>query len=75
MDAIQRAAKLGGAEDFIETLPHKYDTYVSRPVFDWGGGSPDVDSVFHGKEVDFSKLKLNSQEKGLSGGQKQRIAL
>ena len=72
---IQEAAKLGGAEEFIEVLPHKYSTYVSRAVHDQSFGQPAGSSVFAGTSVDFSKLKLNDTVKGLSGGQKQRIAL
>ncbi|KAJ3547942.1 hypothetical protein NMY22_g1464 [Coprinellus aureogranulatus] len=75
MENIRQAARFGGAEEFIESLPYKYDTYVDRPVHDWAGGEPAEDSVFAGATLDFSKLNLNAQEKGLSGGQKQRIAL
>ena len=74
MDMIQEAAKLGGA-NFIDDLPHKFDTYISRPVFEHGYGFPPSDSIFFGKEVDFSKLKFNDDERPLSGGQNQRIAL
>ncbi|KAJ3547937.1 hypothetical protein NMY22_g1463 [Coprinellus aureogranulatus] len=75
MDNVRRAAELGGAGEFIEALPYQYDTYVERPVHDWGGGEPKDGSIFAGKNVDFSMLNLNAQQKGLSGGQKQRIAL
>lgn len=75
MDKVQQAAKLGGAEEFIESLPHKYGTHISRPVFDYCNDAPSNDSVLAGKKIDFSKFKLNGSQKDFSGGQKQRIAL
>ncbi|RXW18382.1 hypothetical protein EST38_g7471 [Candolleomyces aberdarensis] len=74
MDMIQEAAKLGGA-DFIDTLPYKFETYISRPVDEIGYGRPSSNSAFSGKEIDFTKFKLNDDKRDLSGGQKQRIAL
>ncbi|KAJ2920908.1 hypothetical protein H1R20_g16186, partial [Candolleomyces eurysporus] len=74
MDMIQDAAKLGGA-DFIDTLPYKFDTYISRPVDEFGFGRPSRNSVFYGKQIDYTKMKLNDDKRDLSGGQKQRIAL
>ena len=73
---IQEAANLGGA-DFITTLPYKFDTYISRPhtVEESGYVTPPSDSIFFGKEVDYSKFKLNDDQRELSGGQQQRIAL
>ena len=75
MDMIQRAADLGGAGEFIGSLPHKFSTYIVRPQNDFGYGVPIHGSVFEGTKVDFSKLKLNEDVSDLSGGQKQRIAL
>ncbi|KAJ2926715.1 hypothetical protein H1R20_g10365, partial [Candolleomyces eurysporus] len=74
MDKIEQAAKLGGAE-FISNLPCKFDHFVQRPVWEYSSADPTRNSVFAGKEVDFSKLKLNDQMRDFSGGQKQRIAL
>ncbi|RXW21384.1 hypothetical protein EST38_g4493 [Candolleomyces aberdarensis] len=75
MDMIQRAADLGGAGEFIESLPHKFSTYIVRPERDIGSEIASHGSVFEGKKVDFSKLKLNEDVSDFSGGQKQRIAL
>ena len=75
MDMIQRAADLGGAGEFIESLPHKFSTYIVRPERDVESGVASHGSVFEGKKVDFSKLKLNEDVSDFSGGQKQRIAL
>jgi ABC-type multidrug transport system fused ATPase/permease subunit len=75
MDKIEQAAKLGGAE-FITKLPNKFDHFIQRPVWDSSSADPtSSNSVFAGKHVDFSKLKLNDQQRDFSGGQKQRIAL
>ncbi|KAF6748427.1 HlyB/MsbA family ABC transporter [Ephemerocybe angulata] len=75
IDKIRQAAKLGGAEEFIDALPYKYDTFVTRPVYDHSYGQPSSTSAFAGKTVDFKKLKLNERQKDFSGGQKQRVAL
>ncbi|KAJ3525756.1 hypothetical protein NMY22_g10441 [Coprinellus aureogranulatus] len=75
MGKIQRAAELGGAQEFIEALPHKYGTYLFRPVQDGWDPDPSKNSIYAGKEIDFEKLKLNEGQSDLSGGQKQRIAL
>ncbi|KAF5332651.1 hypothetical protein D9611_005204 [Ephemerocybe angulata] len=75
-EKIQEAAKLGGADEFIEALPHKYGTYVDTPVWEYSTDShPARGSKFADKDIDFSKLKLNDRRQDLSGGQKQRIAL
>ena len=74
-EKIQQAAKLGGADDFIEALQHKYDTHIIRPVYDYSNDEPTGDSIFVGKKTDFSKFALNGTQKDFSGGQKQRIAL
>lgn len=75
MEKIRQAAKLGGADDFIEALQHKYDTHIIRPVYDYSNDEPTGDSIFVGKKTDFSKFDLNGTQKDFSGGQKQRIAL
>jgi ABC-type phosphate transport system ATPase subunit len=74
MDLVEQAARLGGAE-FIWELPHKFDTFVSRPAHDYIVEGYSTSSIFVGKNVDYSKLKLNDDQRDLSGGQKQRVAL
>ena len=74
MDLVEQAARLGGAE-FIWELPHKFDTFVSRQARDHIVDGYSTTSIFVGKNTDFSKLKLNDDERDLSGGQKQRVAL
>jgi len=72
---IEQSARLGGAAEFIKSLPHKFDTFINRPVTDESSVSPSRSSAFAGKEFDFAKLKLNEFNHDLSGGQKQRLAL
>jgi len=74
-DKIHRAAELGGALEFIEKLPHKFDSFVIRPYTDYSSSEPSRESAYAGKRFDFSKLNLNGPSHDLSGGQKQRIAL
>jgi ABC-type multidrug transport system fused ATPase/permease subunit len=66
-DKIREAARLGGAEEFIDELPDGFDTYVNCPVKDHYA-------------VDYSLLRSagglrNSVTSDLSGGQKQRLAV
>jgi ABC-type multidrug transport system fused ATPase/permease subunit len=73
LEKIRKAARLGGAEDFIERLPDGFDTYLERPVKDHYSNLP-------GRTVDYSELRdvagmSTGESKGLSGGQMQRIAL
>ena len=73
LEKIRKAARLGGAEDFIERLPDGFDTYLERPVKDHYSNLP-------GLTVDYSELRevagmSTGESKGLSGGQMQRIAL
>ena len=75
MHKIRQAAELGGASEFIEELPHKYNTYLERPINDRWDPEPSKHSAYAGKEFDFKNLKLDEGESDLSGGQKQRIAL
>ena len=74
LEIFPKAARLGGAEDFIERLPDGFDTYFERPVKDHCSNLP-------GRTVDYSELRdvagmsTGELSKGLSGGQMQRIAL
>ncbi|KAI0820602.1 P-loop containing nucleoside triphosphate hydrolase protein [Trametes gibbosa] len=77
---VQRAARLGGAEAFIEKLPEKYDTYLDRPVRDCYAGLPEGTTTLFGRKVDYSILRgaagmKSNEASSLSGGQMQRLAV
>ncbi|RXW11570.1 hypothetical protein EST38_g14286 [Candolleomyces aberdarensis] len=72
MDLVEQAAKLGGAE-FILDLPYSFNTFVTRPAHDYIVRGTSKLSIFAGKDVDYSKLRLNDDERDLSGGRKQRV--
>ncbi|KAK1232133.1 hypothetical protein PQX77_004734 [Marasmius sp. AFHP31] len=79
-DRIERAAQLGGADEFIRKLPDSYDTYLERPVQDLYSNLPEGTKTVFGRSVDFRGLRRagdmkSSESSGLSGGQMQRIAL
>ncbi|KAF8060884.1 P-loop containing nucleoside triphosphate hydrolase protein [Lyophyllum atratum] len=79
-DKVRQAAKLGGAEEFIERLPEGFDTYLERPVRDYYSALPEGTKSLFGRPVDYGRLRSVGQmeassAKTLSGGQMQRIAL
>ncbi|OBZ79057.1 hypothetical protein A0H81_00110 [Grifola frondosa] len=41
-ERVHKAAKLGGAEEFIERLSEGFDTYLERPVRDYYAGLPEA---------------------------------
>ncbi|KAG0703055.1 P-loop containing nucleoside triphosphate hydrolase protein [Suillus ampliporus] len=72
-DKVREAARLGGAEDFIDELPEGFDTYVNRPVRDRYTQGPQ-------RPFDFSLVRSVgglrvTNNLGLSGGQRQRLAV
>ncbi|GLB36684.1 putative (ABC) transporter [Lyophyllum shimeji] len=79
-DKVRQAARLGGAEEFIERLPEGFETYLERPVRDYYSSLPEGTTSLFGRPVDYGRLRdaggmQASSSKGLSGGQMQRIAL
>ncbi|KIK38572.1 hypothetical protein CY34DRAFT_25587 [Suillus luteus UH-Slu-Lm8-n1] len=78
-DKIREAARLGGAEEFIDELPDGFDTYVRHPVDDQYS-DPNDHSTFVNQPIDFSLLRSvgglrTVNTSGLSGGQMQRLAV
>lgn len=70
LDAIKEAARLGGADEFVEKLPSGYDTVMGV----------DPESISYGVPPEGSALDLMLKEKkeapqAFSGGQTQRLAL
>lgn len=77
---IREAARLGGAGDFIDQLPNKFDTYLHRPVQDVYSDLPEGTKMLFGRPVDFSAIRgaaymESTTHTSLSGGQLQRLAL
>jgi len=77
---IMEAARLGGAQDFINRLPEGFDTYLERPVRDYYSGLPEGTRTLFGRPVDYSRVRgvggmdmVNHNT--LSGGQRQRLAV
>ncbi|KAG0703054.1 P-loop containing nucleoside triphosphate hydrolase protein, partial [Suillus ampliporus] len=79
-DKVREAARLGGAEDFIDELPDGFDTYVKHPVNDhYTNIAPWTTDPF-GRLVDFSLVRSVGGLRAnnyldLSGGQRQRLAV
>ncbi|KAG1825438.1 P-loop containing nucleoside triphosphate hydrolase protein [Suillus subaureus] len=76
-DKIREAARLGGAEDFIDELPDGFNAYVRRPA---GDIYPDFPWTPSGQPIDFSLVRSVGgihvpRDLSLSGGQMQRLAV
>ena len=77
---VRQAARLGGAESFIEKLPEGFDTYLDRPPVDNSGGPSEGSQSLLGKPFDVvpvrdcAGMKTTSKSE-LSGGQMQRLAV
>ncbi|TFY58122.1 hypothetical protein EVJ58_g6609 [Rhodofomes roseus] len=79
-DQVRLAAKLGGAEEFIERLPEGFDTYLDRPVTDYYSGVPEGTKTLFGRPVEYAGLRgitamQSNTGHSLSGGQMQRLAV
>lgn len=80
-DKVREAARLGGAESFVDRLPEGFDTYLDRPVRDYYSGIPDGTKSLFGRPVNFGAVGRamggvrNSDSVHLSGGQMQRLAV
>lgn len=80
-DKVREAARLGGAEGFVDRLPEGFDTYLDRPVRDYYSGIPDGTKSLFGRPVNFRAIDKamggvrSSDSVHLSGGQMQRLAV
>ncbi|RPD54069.1 HlyB/MsbA family ABC transporter [Lentinus tigrinus ALCF2SS1-6] len=77
---VRLAARLSGAEPFINTLPDGLDTYFKRPMVDQWGGPPDGFKTRLGNPFDSCLVReaagiRTSTTFELSGGQMQRLAV
>ncbi|KAJ8595027.1 P-loop containing nucleoside triphosphate hydrolase protein [Rhizopogon salebrosus TDB-379] len=79
-DKVREAARLGGAEAFVDKLSEGFNTYLDRPVRDYYSDLPEGTTTLFGRPVDFSRVRRagglrSSQISSLSGGQMQRLAV
>ncbi|OJA13412.1 hypothetical protein AZE42_05944 [Rhizopogon vesiculosus] len=79
-DKVREAARLGGADAFIDKLPEGFDTYLDRPVRDYYSDLPEGTKTLFGRTVNYSHVRgagglSGSEASGLSGGQMQRLAV
>lgn len=75
-DKIREAARLGGAEEFIDELLDGFNSYLERPVGNHRAPVIEGSMMASGRRVDFSALNgLPTDYLGLSGGQRQRLAV
>ncbi|KAM5536356.1 hypothetical protein V8D89_009954 [Ganoderma adspersum] len=77
---IREAARLGGADSFIEQLPERFDTYLKQPVYDFSTGPEEGNKTLSGKPFDVCAVRhaagiKSSTVSELSGGQMQRLAV
>ncbi|KAG8930108.1 hypothetical protein FRC01_003253 [Tulasnella sp. 417] len=70
LEAIKEAAKLGGADEFIEKLPSGYDTIMGEEPDSFSSGSPP-----EGSALDLMLKEKKEAPQAFSGGQTQRMAL
>jgi len=80
-DKVREAARLGGAEGFVDRLPEGFDSYLDRPVRDYYSGIPDGTKSLFGRPVNFGAVGRamggvgSADSVHLSGGQMQRLAV
>ena len=77
---VREAARLGGAEEFINKMNEGFNTYLERPVRDyWSIPSDSKTSSGADLDLDFFREAIgrigNEDEVRLSGGQMQRLAV
>ena len=79
---MRLAARLGGAEAFVEKLPQGYDTFIYKPAVTTGYGPLSGTKTRSGKPFDMDLVRegagLGNFRRGwiqLSGGQMQRLAV
>lgn len=77
---IREAARLGGAEEFIEKMNEGFNTYIERPIQDYWSIPSNVKTK-SGKKLDQDLFREaigrvgNEDYVKLSGGQMQRLAV
>ncbi|KAG2075724.1 P-loop containing nucleoside triphosphate hydrolase protein [Suillus decipiens] len=81
-DKVREAARLGGAEDFIDELPRGFDTHLDHPETIYYKNLPKDTTMLFGQPIDFSYRRsiddiyfLGPPKLEISRGEKQRLAI
>ena len=79
-DRVRLAARLAGAEDFVDKLPEGFNTYLESPVSTEYSSTPEGQTLFTGRKVEYDTLRKaagvkSAETSALSGGQMQRLAV
>lgn len=79
-EQIREAARLGGAEEFVDKLPEGFNTYLDRPVKDYYSALPEGTTMLFGRKVEYKGVRgagamRETATTTLSGGQMQRLAV
>jgi len=56
-DKIREAARLGGAEEFIDLLPDGFEAFLDRPVQDYYSDLPEGTKTLFGRSVEYSRIR------------------
>ncbi|KAI0716183.1 P-loop containing nucleoside triphosphate hydrolase protein [Cerioporus squamosus] len=71
-DRVRLAARLAGAETFVEKLPEGFNTYLEPPVSTEYSSTSEGHTLFTGRKVNYDALR---DAAGVNGGQMQRLAV
>jgi ABC-type multidrug transport system fused ATPase/permease subunit len=79
-DKVREAARLGGAEDFIDELPDGFNTYLNAPTTIYHGDLPEGTTTVFGQPVNFlypfeGVYAPARPDLRISRGQVQRLAI
>ncbi|RPD56235.1 P-loop containing nucleoside triphosphate hydrolase protein [Lentinus tigrinus ALCF2SS1-7] len=79
-DRVRLAARLAGAESFVDKLPDGFNTYLEPPVSTEYSSIPEGQTFFTGRKVNYNGLReaagvKSTEAAALSGGQMQRLAV
>ncbi len=79
-DRVRLAARLAGAETFVDKLPEGFNTYLDSPVSAEYSSTSEGDTLLTGRKVNYDALRAaagvkSTEATALSGGQQQRLAV
>ncbi|TFK85028.1 P-loop containing nucleoside triphosphate hydrolase protein [Polyporus arcularius HHB13444] len=79
-ERVRLAARLAGAETFVDKLPEGFNTYLDSPVSAEYSSTSEGDTLLTGRKVNYDALRAaagvkSTEATALSGGQQQRLAV